>query len=271
MGHTVWPTPEKRTRPDCITGPSTNSDPFQVFNHPTRESGKIIIRVEKKEANSLHTTRAKSRGHLRRLNWISSSNHSDQAAAPMERGALGRRQRGSRVGIDERVELELLRHPEHGLLLQLLRHHRHLHAGRRRDADGHGERVVLLGRVHGRQLLPPCGVLVQAVQQQLVEAPRLQEPSSAQRRWSHRVLEGLLGMLLLARDEMLLFFTSLLSVSWLLALVLDRAVTRASSQPDDPALISPKLMAGVLFEPPAQQRPTRFGANLMSRYWLSGR
>ena len=104
----------------------------------------------------------------------------------MERGALGRRQRrSSRVGIDdEGVELgrgrsrtvrrwlELLRNPEHGLLL--LRHHRHLHAGRRRDADGHGERVLLLRRIHGRQLLPPRGVLVQAVQQQLVEAPRLQ-------------------------------------------------------------------------------------------------
>jgi len=59
--------------------------------------------------------------------------------------------------------------------------------------------------------------------------------------------------LLRPRNEML-FFTSLLSVSWLL--VLGCAVTRASSQPDDPAVISPRLIAAVLFEPPAQRSRT---------------
>ena len=138
----------------------------------------------------------------------------------MERGALGRRQRrSSRVGIDdEGVELgrgrsrtvrrwlELLRNPEHGLLL--LRHHRHLHAGRRRDADGHGERVLLpasiaIGaRARLLLLLPPRGVLVQAVQQQLVEAPGLQE-STAQMEspTTHACFKDWIEMLLVCCDQ----------------------------------------------------------------------
>lgn len=52
-------------------------------------------------------------------------------------------------------------------------------------------------------------------------------------------------------DAAAMFFTSLLSASWLLLLLLlVCAVTRASSQPDDP-VISPKPIADVLLEPPA--------------------
>lgn len=90
---------------------------------------------------------------------------SDQAAAAsMERGTLTLGCQCNRVGVAERVELrrsgailrlKLLRHPKHDLLLP--RHHRHLHAGRWRDAVGHGERIVLLirgvpvsiGGIHG--------------------------------------------------------------------------------------------------------------------------
>uniref|UniRef100_A0A0A8ZDX6 Uncharacterized protein n=1 Tax=Arundo donax TaxID=35708 RepID=A0A0A8ZDX6_ARUDO len=93
----------------------------------------------------------------------------------MERGTRGRQRR---VRIAKRIELRsstILRlklvwvwHPQHGLLL-LLRHHRHLHTGRWRDTVGHGERIVLLSGVPISisicgLLLPPCSVLVQAIQ-----------------------------------------------------------------------------------------------------------
>ena len=53
-------------------------------------------------------------------------------------------------------------------------------------------------------------------------------------------------------DAAAMFFTSLLSASWLL--LLGWAVTRASSQPDDPVIVSPKPIADVLLEPPAHRR-----------------
>ena len=53
------------------------------------------------------------------------------------------------------------------------------------------------------------------------------------------------------RGDAAMFFTSLLSASWLL--LLGWAVTRASSQPDDP-VISLKPIADALLEPPAHWR-----------------
>ena len=55
-------------------------------------------------------------------------------------------------------------------------------------------------------------------------------------------------------DAAAMFFTSLLSATWLLLLLLGCDVTRASSQPDDPVIVSPKPIADVLLEPPAHRR-----------------
>jgi hypothetical protein len=92
----------------------------------------------------------------------------------MERGALERIElRSSRPVVRSQ---ELLRHPQHGGLL-LLRHHRHLHPGRWRNAVRHGERIDLPIAVTVRAclcLLPPCSVVVvQAIKQQPVEPPGL--------------------------------------------------------------------------------------------------
>lgn len=150
--------------------------------------------------------------------------------------------------------LKRQRHPKH--LLLLLRHHRHLHVGRRRDARRGGERVPGGVRVGGLRLLPPRRVLVQAVEQQAVEAPGLQESINGGNASENRVTE-IWGQFTWINGWYCrtgfcsLRSTSFISVDRLLMSV--RAATNASSQPEDPAM-STAADADASLLPPEPQR-----------------